>query len=112
MLKYDCANPCKVEYFEVSIYTKDDVQATLLESCQYGFSNRLAYNTFNGVSEKATIAMQILENNILSLPDNMIPLSSSYTQTGDSEEGRPTVPDDELSGSGERSRNEWGEQYG
>lgn len=106
MLKYDCANPCKVEYFEVSIYTKDDVQATLLESCQYGFSNRLAYNTFNGVSEKATIAMQILENNILNLPDKMIPLSSSYTQSGDTEGGRPTVPDDELSDSGERSRNE------
>ena len=107
MLKYDCGNPCTVNYFEVSIYTKEDLQATLLESCQYGFSNRLAYNTFNGVSEKATIAMQMLENDILKMPEKMIPLSSSYTQSGDSEEvGRPEVPDDELSGSGERSRNE------
>ena len=106
MLKYDCANPCTVKYFEISIYTKDDVQATLLESCQYGFSNRLAYNTFNGISERATIAMQLLENDILNLPEKMIPLSSSYTQSGDEEGGRPEVPDDELSGSGERSRNE------
>lgn len=106
MLKYDCANPCTVKYFEISIYTKDDVQATLLESCQYGFSNRLAYNTFNGVSERATIAMQLLENEILQMPEKMIPLSSSYTQSGDKEGGRPEVPDDELSGSGERSRNE------
>lgn len=106
MLKYDCANPCTVKYFEISIYTKDDVQATLLESCQYGFSNRLAYNTFNGVSERATIAMQLLENEILQMPEKMIPLSSSYTQSGDEEGGRPEVPDDELSGSGERSRNE------
>jgi hypothetical protein len=106
MLKYDCPSPCTVKYFEVSIYTKEDLQATLLESCQYGFSNRLAYNTFNGVSEKATIAMQLLENDILKMPDKMIPLSSSYTQSGDEEAGRPEVPDDELSGSGERSRNE------
>jgi len=106
MLKYDAANPCTVKYFEVSIYTKEDLQATLLESCQYGFSNRLAYNTFNGVSEKATIAMQILENEIFDLPDKMIPLASSYTQSGDGEEGgRPKVPDDEISDSGERSRN-------
>lgn len=106
MLKYDVANPCKVEYFEVSIYTKEDVQATLLESCQYGFSNRLAYNTFNGINEKATMSMMMLENTILGLPDKMIPLSSSYTQTGNDEGGRPTVDDDELSDSGERSRNE------
>lgn len=106
MLKYDCANPCNVKYFEVSIYTKEDLQATLLESCQYGFSNRLAYNTFNGISERATIAMQILENEILNMPNKMIPLSSSYTQSGEGGTGRPEVPDDELSGSGERSRNE------
>ena len=105
MLKYDTANPCTVDYFEVSIYTKEDVQKTLLESCQYGFSNKLAYNTFNGISEKTTISMMYLENNILNMPQIMIPLSSSYTQTtGDV--GRPEVSDDELSTSGERSRNE------
>ena len=105
MLRYEVANPCKVEYFEVSIYTKEDVQKTLLESCQYGFSNRLAYNTFNGISEKSTMAMAVLENEILGMPDKMIPLSSSYTTSND-EGGRPTTPDDELSDSGERSRNE------
>lgn len=107
MLKYDASNPCTVKYFEVSVYTKEDVQATLLESCQYGFSNRLAYNTFNGISEKATMAMNLLENTILGLPEKMIPLSSSYTQSGTNDEGgRPVTPDDELSDSGERSRNE------
>ena len=107
MLKYNASNPCTVKYFEVSVYTKEDVQATLLESCQYGFSNRLAYNTFNGISEKATMAMNLLENAILGLPEKMIPLSSSYTQSGTNDEGgRPETPDDELSDSGERTRNE------
>ena len=106
MLRYDCTNPCTVKYFEVSIYTKEEVQKTLLESCQFGFSNRLAYNTFNGISEKATIAMNMLENDILGMPDKMIPLSSSYTQASneDDEGGRPKKSDDELSDSGERSR--------
>ena len=106
MLRYNCANPCEVRYFEVSIYTKEDMQKSLLESCQYGFSNRLAYNTFNGISEKATMAMTALENEILGMPDKMIPLSSSYTTTSDDDSGRPKTSDDELSDSGERSRNE------
>lgn len=106
MLKYDCGgNACDVKYFEVSIYTKEDVQATLLESCQYGFSNRLAYNTFNGIDERTTISMLYFENNILGMPEKMIPLSSSYTQTSE-DVGRPESSDDELSDSGERSRNE------
>lgn len=98
---------CKVKYFEVTVYTAEDMRASLLSSCQYSFSNRLAYNTFNGVSEKATMAMEFLENQVLHLPDIMIhPLQSSYTTPGgESEGGRPLTPDDELSPSGERTRN-------
>lgn len=103
------SDACKVKYFEVSVYTKDDYKAGLLESCQYSFSNRLAYNTFLGISEKDTLAMLYLEESVLKLHEKMIyPLQSSYTQSGtkgEVGEGRPQVPDDELSGSGERSRN-------
>lgn len=103
-------NACKVKYFEVSVYTKEDLIAQLLESCQYSFSNRLAYNACNGISEKDTLAMMYLEENVLKLHKKMIfPLQSSYTQngteTGEVGEGRPTVPDDEISDSGDRSRN-------
>jgi hypothetical protein len=117
MLKYDMnrekpvlsnEEPCKVRYFEVTVYTKDDLKESLLTSCQYSFSNRLAYNTFNGISEKATLAMEFFENQVLHLPEIMThPLQSSYTtsNTGDDEGGRPNTPDDELSPSGERSRN-------
>jgi hypothetical protein len=104
MLRLNVSNPCKVEYFRVTIYTKDDMRKSLLESCQYGFSNRLAYNTFNGISEKATIAMQFLENQVLMLQEKMIyPLQSSYTQSS-STTGRPKTPDDEIEDSTERSR--------
>ena len=107
MLRYDVSNPCKVEYFEVSVYTKEEARKNMLESCQYSFANRLAYNTFLGISEKETLAMNYLENEILGLPEKMVfPLSSSYTQSGTGEVGRPTTEDDELSQSGERTRNQ------
>lgn len=104
------SNACKVKYFEVSVYTKDKLKESLLESCQYSFSNRLAYNTLNGIAEKDTLAMLNLEESILKLHEKMIyPLQSSYTQsgteTGEVGEGRPEEDPSELSPSGERSRN-------
>lgn len=108
MLSIDArGTPCKVKYFEVTVYTKEDLKESLLSSCQYSFSNRMAYNTFNGISEKATMAMEFFENQVLHLPDVMIhPLQSSYT-TSNTEDtgGRPQKDPDELTDSGDRSRN-------
>lgn len=112
-----CSNPCKVEHFEVSVYTKDTLYEQLLQTCQYSYSNRLALNTCLGISEKETMAMNYLENTVLKLPEIMrYPLQSSFTtsNSGDVDEdgytnetgqGRPSVPDNELTDSGDRSRN-------
>lgn len=109
MLSYELSNPSKVEHFEVSVYTKDKLAEQLLESCKYSFSNRLAYNTCLGISEKDTMALEYLENQILGLPTLMNhPLTSSFTQSGtkgEVGEGAPTKDSGELSPSGERSRN-------
>ena len=109
MLSYDVSGkPCKVKYFECTVYTAEDIKNSLLSSCQYSFSNRLAYNTFNGISEKATLSMEFFENQVLHLPELMMhPLQSSYTTSNTEEDtgGRPTVPDDEIEPSTERSRN-------
>lgn len=117
-LKMKCSNPCEVKHFEVSVYTKDTLYEQLLQTCQYSYSNRLALNTLLGISEKETIAMNYLENEVLNLPEIMrYPLQSSFTTSNDGSvdedgyttevgQGRPTVPDDELSDSGERSRNQ------
>lgn len=94
----------KVEHFEVSTYTKEEFRKALLESCQYSYSNKLAYNTLLGISEKDTIAMQYLEEEVLKLHDIMqYPLASSFTQSSD-EGGRPASDDDDLSDEGSRSR--------
>ena len=108
MLGYDVSGtPCDVKFFEVTVYTKDEVQKKLLESCQYSFSNRIFYNTFNGISERSTLAMEFLEVNGLGLPTIMNhPLQSSYTSSGEVGEGRPEQDPETLSPSGERSRNE------
>lgn len=110
MLGYDVSGtPCKVTYFEVSVYTKKDLADDLLKMCQHSFSDRLALQTLLGFSEKDTLALEFLESNVLGLPELMNhPLQSTYTQSGTSGEvgqGRNPVSDDQLSDSGERSRN-------
>ena len=107
VLAIDASNPCRVEYFEVSVYTKQELADNLLTACQHSFSDRLALQTLYGISEKTTLAMEYFETEVLKLPERMNhPLDSSYTQSGNSEDvGRPMTPDDELTDSGERSRN-------
>ena len=112
MLSYDVSgDACKVEYFETTVYTRQELREELLKSCQYSYANRLAYNTLNDISEKATLAMDYFENEVLKLPEKMThPLQSSYTSSNTGEkgeigQGRDKIPDDELSDSGERSRN-------
>jgi len=105
-LSLQLGNPSRVEFFPVSVYTKDNFKKDLLESCQYGFNNKIAYNTLNGISEKETLAMAFFEEQVLGLHDIMkYPLSSSFTSTGmddaTGENGRPK--DDTQTTSGEES---------
>ena len=106
MLAYKVNNPARVDYFQVSVYTKDDFAESLLKSCQYSFANRLAYNTCLGISERATLAMLYFENSVLNLPEKMqYPLSSSFTTSGEVGQGAPKKDDGDLSDEGDRSRN-------
>lgn len=108
-LSYEISNPAKVEHFEVSVYTQKELADQLLESCKYSYSNRIAYNTLLGITERETMAFEFLENQVLGLPQLMVyPLNSSFTMSGNNGEvgaGRDSIPDDELSNSGERNRN-------
>ena len=117
MLSYKLSNPSKVHCFEVTVYTREKLAEQLLTSCQYSYSNRLAYNTCLGISEKETLALNYLENEVLKLPDIMqYPLSSSFTSSGSNTtedgytseigQGAPKKDDDELSESGDRMRDE------
>ena len=106
VLDQQLSNPSKVHLFMVSPYTQDDFKENLLSGAQNGLPTSLAYNTFNEMSELDTMAMLEMQN-ILDIPDRLVPLSTSYTQSsakGEVGQGRDPVDDDELSDSGQRSR--------
>ena len=115
-LSFMLGNPAKVTYFPISTYTKDDFRDKMLESAQYGYSNRIAYGTLLNISEREQLASIFLETEVLKLQDKMIyPLSSSFTSSGngltedgytpETGQGAPTKDDKDLTPEGERSRN-------
>jgi hypothetical protein len=92
-LSYSVSNASTVKFFPVSVYTKEDYKKALLADGQYGIPTKLAINSFNGFSEKETLAILYLENDILNLTDRMRPLASSYTTShdGDLQSGGKTT---------------------
>ena len=110
-LSFMVKKPCKVKHFECSVYTQDKLAKKMFESCQYGYSNRLAYGTLIGVSEKEQLVQIYLETEALKLQDKMIyPLSSSFTTSNDGYtpevgQGAPEKDADELTPAGDDSRN-------
>lgn len=110
-LQMNVSKPCHISLIPVTIYTLEDYKKSLLESNQYSYSYRLAYGTLLGFSERQTMASLIFETQALKLPELMkYPLQSSYTTTNGDEkgvvgEGAPEKDPEELSPSGERSRN-------
>ena len=102
-------DPAKVKFPKVSSYTKDSYREEILKNCQNGLPQKLTLASISGFSEHDTMALNTLERE-LNIPEVFRPLNTSYTQSGsgsdESEAGRPETPDDELSPSGERTRNE------
>ncbi len=82
-LGYLCSNPCTVKFFPISVYTREQFKEDMLKAGQYSLPTKLAYMTLNGFSEKDSLAMLFLENEVLKLQDIMIyPLNSSFTNSG------------------------------
>ena len=104
-LTYWVSTPSKVKFFEISAYTKDQFKKDLLEAAQNGLPTKLVYNTMNQFSEKDTLALNFLEEQVLGLTGLFVPLQTSYTQSGSSDTGgAPTKDDSEITDDGEASR--------
>ncbi len=105
-LSYHVSNPCRVKFFEVSTYTRDEFRENLLKGAQYGLPVKLALNTLNSFSEKDTMALNFLEEDCLGITDKFRPLQSSYVQSGSSgnEGGGQEKSDTEITDDGDASK--------
>lgn len=103
LISFYVNDPCKIKFFEVSTFTKEEFKKSILESGQNGLPTKLMINNINGFSELDTLALNFLEEDCLQLSSRFVPLQTSYVQSG-KESGGQTKSDDEISSEGEASR--------
>lgn len=104
LLKFYCSNPCKVKFFEISTFTKEEYKKSMMESAQYGLPTKLMVNNLNGFSEIDTLALNFLEEECLGLSNIFKPLQSSYTTSSSSSAGGQTKDDSDITDDGAASR--------
>lgn len=75
--------------FPITLYNRSDFIADTLKLAQSGYSY-LIPAIASGVSQREIVSLKDLENEVLDLKDKFIPLSSSYTESGDV--GAPEKP--------------------
>ena len=81
----------------VSIYTENDYTDEMFKLAQSGYSFSIPAVAM-GLSQRELNSIKELENDVLELGEKLIPLSSSYTQSGEGGQvGRPKKDPSEMS---------------
>lgn len=104
----------KISLLDVTGYNKEEMIAQLTQGATLGLPVKTKLAGVVGQSTPLeTAGLTFLENDILALHENWIPLSTSYTQSGTEDEGgRPEADDGELSETGESTRENDGNERG
>lgn len=94
----------RANFLNVTTYNQKEVHERYLKDGQYGLPVRMAIAATSDMTASSLTNMAYLENTILKLADNEIPLISSNVQSGDS--GRPTNKSngEELDDAGEKTK--------
>lgn len=95
----------KVQLLDATVFNKNDLIDQLLKLAQYGIPTTVQISALVGMNQADLIGMNFIENDILDISNTFIPLSSSHTQTNDGNTGgRPQTNDEDLTESGQKTR--------
>jgi len=94
----------RVKFLETTQFNVESVRNGLLKSAQYGMPVKSALAATWGYTPSTFMNMTFLENEVMNLPEKLIPLSSSHTASGKDGAGAPKKSDGNVSESGEKTR--------
>jgi len=100
------SNKFKLVFPDVNIYTRTKFAENLRKDMQYGLPVRTMLTSVDtGFTPADVMGMLFMENEVMKLGERMTPPVSSNTISVSADEGgRPTKDEDELSESGEQTR--------
>lgn len=87
-------------FLETTIYNRSDVAKMYKDSATLGLPTKMLFAAANGLTPYQIMGLNFMENNVLALHENFIPLSSSYNSNSSGEAGRPKS-DEPLTDKGE-----------
>jgi hypothetical protein len=108
------------KFLDMTVFNREEYTDSLLKNAQFGIPVKMMLCSALGLSPSQPLAMAFLENQMLGLVEKFVPLQSAHTQSGDeaeqnrnpqndsetdSEGGRPTSNEDELTEKGEEAQN-------
>lgn len=94
----------KVKILDLTYFNQEKMFDHYIEAGNNGFPVVGYIGAVIGMSPNELVGMAHLENKILNLHDNLIPLATSHTQSKDDKGGRPEMDDDDISDEGAKSR--------
>lgn len=97
-------NGMRVKYLPITPYFKDEAIKQTTEACTLGLPLKTQLATLMGMSPLDMNSMLHLENNILKLQDKLVPMQSTYTQSGDAKGGGQEK--DKLTDEGEKTKDQ------
>lgn len=109
--RYNDKYKFKTTFPNISIFNKDNMVQMYLSAAQYGMPVKSYLAASMGITPSSLQNMTILENQVLEMHSNMIPLASSHTQSSNQSStakkgGRPEKNEEELTDEGEKSKDE------
>jgi hypothetical protein len=94
----------KVRFLNTTVFNVDDVFEKYLKAAQFGMPVKNALAASVGLSPSSMSSMAFLENDVLNWSATLQPLASSHTQSGKDGAGRNEKSEDDLSESGETTK--------
>lgn len=97
----------KVTFLDVSPYNRKDMGDAYLKAASYGLPTISMYAVSQGLEQASLDGMSFLEGQVLKLQDMFVQIQSSSQMSSndiDNQGGAPVKDDDELTDSGEQSR--------
>lgn len=97
----------RVTFLDVSPFNRKEMGDQYLKACQYGVPMVSYYCASQGLGQAEIDSMNFLENKVLNIKNDFVPLKSSATQSaddGDSNVGAPRKDGDDLTESGVQHR--------
>lgn len=80
----------KIKFLDVTVYNQQEKFDQIIKGAQYSLPLKMAAYSVLGFEPSDISSMSYLENTLLKLQENLVPLQSSYTQTNDNNSGRVT----------------------